>query len=61
MEYQISTSKGNQSTALVKVDDIPDAALVEDDEPNWSPKDIALDDHKILQHGNDPNDVSAQR
>jgi len=41
---------------------IPNAVLVKDDDRNWSPEEIASEnDTKILQHGIDRNDVSAQR
>ena len=67
IEYHSSSSNGNHSNASIRTDPlrqhrdhiIPDAALVNDDDRNWSPKEIASEnDYKVLQHGNDPNDVS---
>lgn len=69
-EYLSSTLNGNQSTASITTDElrqqkdhiIPDVAFVEGDAQNWSSEDIASgNDNKILQHGNDRNEVSAQR
>ena len=68
IEYHSSSSNGNQSYANITTDQlrqrmdhiIPDVALVTDDDRNWSSTDIASEnDNKILQHGNDPNEVSA--
>jgi len=70
IEYHSSSSNGNQSKASMTTEQlrqqmnhiIPDAMLVKDGDQNWSPEDIVSEnDNKILQHGNDSNDVSSLR
>ena len=68
IEYHSSSSNGNHNNASTTTDQlrqridhiIPDATLVKGDDWNWSPEENASqNDNKILQRGNDPNDVSA--
>ena len=70
IEYHSGSSNGKQGNAGITTDQllqqmdyiIPDTTLVENNDRNWSSMEIASEnDFKILQHGNDPNDVSALR